>query len=91
MSPLRGSHPSRGPDKTRVLVVEDEADIAGLVKHTLERSGDAVVDIAASGDQALKFASEQALQDYTDSKAQLEWYKVYLPIREESATHDITN
>ena len=46
-------------NKTRVLVVEDEKDISGLIKHTLERSGDAIVDIAASGDQALKLASEQ--------------------------------
>ena len=45
----------------RVLVVEDESDIAGLVKHTLERSGDAIVEVAGSGDQALKAASEQAL------------------------------
>lgn len=49
---------ARGSEKTRVLVVEDERDIADLVKHTLERSGDAVVEIAASGDQALKAASE---------------------------------
>ena len=46
-------------EKTRVLVVEDESDISGLIKHTLERGGDAVVEIAASGDQALKLASEQ--------------------------------
>ena len=58
-SPLRGVHVARGPEKLRVLVVEDENDIAGLVKHTLERSGDAVVDVASSGDQALKLASEQ--------------------------------
>ena len=58
-SPLRAAHPSRSADKLRVLVVEDESDIAGLVKHTLERSGDAIVEIAASGDQALKAASEQ--------------------------------
>ena len=58
-SPLRGAYPSRGIDKTRVLVVEDESDIAGLVKHTLERSGDALVEIASSGDQALKAASQQ--------------------------------
>src|SRR4030095_3652386 len=58
-SPLRNAHPSRSADKTRVLVVEDETDIAGLVKHTLERSGDAIVEIASSGDQALKAASEQ--------------------------------
>ncbi len=58
-SPLRVAHPSRTPDKMRVLVVEDESDIAGLVKHTLERSGEAVVEIAPSGDQALKLSSEQ--------------------------------
>lgn len=50
-----------GNDKTRVLVVEDEKDISGLIKHTLERGGDAIVEIAASGDQALKLASEQQL------------------------------
>jgi DNA-binding response OmpR family regulator len=38
----------------RVLVVEDEADIAGLIKHTLERSGDASVEIVARGDDALR-------------------------------------
>ena len=68
---VRADHPSPSPSsrprvsggtgathKTRVLVVEDETDISGLIKHTLERSGDAIVDIAASGDQALKLASE---------------------------------
>ena len=55
----RSSAPGRANDKTRVLVVEDEKDIAGLIKHTLERTGDTLVEIAASGDQALKLASEQ--------------------------------
>jgi DNA-binding response OmpR family regulator len=48
----------RGQDKTRVLVVEDEADIAGLIKHTLERGGDVVAEVVASGDEALKAAAE---------------------------------
>src|SRR5918997_1487474 len=55
----RPTHMLRTSDKTRVLVVEDENDIAGLIKHTLERSGDAVVEMAPSGDQALRLASEQ--------------------------------
>jgi DNA-binding response OmpR family regulator len=38
----------------RVLVVEDEADIASLIKHTLERSGDASVEIVSRGDEALR-------------------------------------
>ena len=41
---MRQSRP-RSVDKTRVLVVEDESDIAGLIKHTLERSGDAIVEL----------------------------------------------
>ena len=41
----------------RVLVVEDEADIAGLIKHTLERSGDASVEIVGRGDEALRSIS----------------------------------
>jgi len=40
--------------KHRVLIVEDEADIAGLIKHTLERSGGAEAEIVGSGDAALK-------------------------------------
>jgi DNA-binding response OmpR family regulator len=43
----------------RVLVVEDEQDIAELVKHTLERNGDMEVQIADSGSTALKLATEQ--------------------------------
>jgi hypothetical protein len=39
----------------------------------------------------MEFRDEKALKDYTDSPAQKEWYKVYLPIRGESTTHDITN
>jgi DNA-binding response OmpR family regulator len=38
----------------RFLIVEDEQDIAGLIKHTLERGGDAEAQIVASGDAALK-------------------------------------
>jgi two-component system, OmpR family, alkaline phosphatase synthesis response regulator PhoP len=38
----------------RVLVVEDEQDIASLIKHTLERSGDAVVETVGRGDEALR-------------------------------------
>jgi DNA-binding response OmpR family regulator len=49
----------RGQDKTRVLVVEDEADIAGLIKHTLERGGEVSVEVVSSGDEALKAAAEQ--------------------------------
>ena len=42
----------------RVLVVEDEQDIAGLIKHALERSGDARVDIVSSGDSALRAVTD---------------------------------
>jgi DNA-binding response OmpR family regulator len=49
---------SGNPARKRVLVVEDEHDIAGLIRHTLQRTGDMDVEVAASGDQALKAASE---------------------------------
>ena len=39
----------RAAGKTRVLVVEDEQDIADLIKHTLERGGDIDADIVAAG------------------------------------------
>jgi DNA-binding response OmpR family regulator len=42
----------------RVLVVEDEQDIAGLIKHALERSGDGQVEIVTSGDAALRAVTE---------------------------------
>ncbi len=38
----------------RVLIVEDEHDIAGLIKHTLERTGEAEAQIVGTGDAALK-------------------------------------
>jgi len=40
--------------KPRVLIVEDEQDIAGLIKHTLERGGGTDAEIVGSGDAALK-------------------------------------
>lgn len=47
------------PPPTRILVVDDEMDIAGLIKHSLERSGDVEVDIVNSGDAALKSVSDR--------------------------------
>jgi CheY-like chemotaxis protein len=38
----------------KVLIVEDEHDIAGLIKHTLERGGDIDPYVVGSGDAALK-------------------------------------
>jgi DNA-binding response OmpR family regulator len=43
----------------RVLVVEDEQDIAALIKHTLERSGEMEASIVESGDAALRAIAEQ--------------------------------
>src|SRR4051794_446276 len=43
----------------RVLIVEDEHDIAGLIKHTLERGGDTEAHVVGSGDAALKAVTER--------------------------------
>jgi DNA-binding response OmpR family regulator len=45
--------------KTRVLIVEDEPDIAGLMKHALERGGDLEVEHVGTGAGALKAVMEQ--------------------------------
>src|ERR1700709_2275425 len=44
----------------KVLIVEDEHDIAGLIKHTLERTGDTEAQVVGSGDAALKAVAEEA-------------------------------
>ena len=45
--------------KHRVLIVEDEHDIAGLIKHTLERGAEADAQIVDSGYAALKAVTAQ--------------------------------
>src|SRR3954452_7464374 len=44
----------------RVLIVEDEQDIAQLIKHSLERNGHADADVVHSGDAALKAVADRA-------------------------------
>ena len=46
-------------NRHRVLIVEDEQDIAGLIKHTLERSGGAEAEMVQSGDAALKVVADR--------------------------------
>jgi DNA-binding response OmpR family regulator len=41
-----------------VLVVDDEQDIAELIKHTLEKGGDIAADVVGSGDAAIKAVGE---------------------------------
>src|SRR5436190_4809290 len=43
-----------------ILIVEDEQDIAGLIKHTLERNGEAEAEVVGSGDAALKAVADRA-------------------------------
>jgi two-component system, OmpR family, alkaline phosphatase synthesis response regulator PhoP len=45
--------------KTKVLIVEDEPDIAGLMKHALERGGELKVEMVATGAAALKSVMEE--------------------------------
>lgn len=39
----------------------------------------------------MEFSSKEALEKYVDSPAQKKFYDVYMPLREESRTSDITN
>jgi two-component system, OmpR family, phosphate regulon response regulator PhoB len=45
--------------QTRVLIVEDEPDIAGLIRHTLIREGYQDVEAVHTGDAALKSVAAQ--------------------------------
>jgi hypothetical protein len=40
---------------------------------------------------AIEFESKAAFEVYTNHPAHKEWEKIYLPIREESRTEDVTN
>jgi DNA-binding response OmpR family regulator len=42
----------------RILIVEDDRDIASLIKHALERQGDSTADIVGSGEAALKAVAD---------------------------------
>jgi two-component system phosphate regulon response regulator PhoB len=46
-------------NRHHVLIVEDEQDIAALIKHPLERSGGAEAEIVNSGDAALKAVADR--------------------------------
>jgi DNA-binding response OmpR family regulator len=50
---------STKPHATQILVVEDEPDIAELIKHTLERDSSLSVDIASAGDAAILRATQR--------------------------------
>jgi DNA-binding response OmpR family regulator len=50
---------ARAATRTHVLVVDDEHDIAGLIKHTLEKGGEIEVELVATGDAALKAVTER--------------------------------
>jgi antibiotic biosynthesis monooxygenase (ABM) superfamily enzyme len=39
----------------------------------------------------LEFDNQESLRRYEGSAAQKWWYEVYLPVREDSRTHDVTN
>ena len=44
--------------KARILIVEDEQDVAGLMKHAVERSGEAHAEVVTRGDRALQMVLE---------------------------------
>jgi hypothetical protein len=39
----------------------------------------------------MEFANEKAFKGYDDHPSHREWEKIYVPIRDRSTTHDITN
>ena len=51
---------TKKPGVSQVLIVEDQPDIAGLIKHALERTGHIHAEIAGTGAAALKAVIEEA-------------------------------
>jgi two-component system phosphate regulon response regulator PhoB len=45
--------------RTRILVVEDEQDLADLIRHALEREKHMIVDTVTSGDAALQLVAQR--------------------------------
>jgi DNA-binding response OmpR family regulator len=56
MSSANQVEPRGGRPPARVLVVEDEPDIAGLIKLALERGAEASVNVIADGEAAVRAA-----------------------------------
>ncbi len=50
---------ARLTSRTHVLVVDDEQDIAGLIKHGLEKGGEIDAEVVSAGDAALKAVTER--------------------------------
>ena len=84
--------------KTEATPQQIQAALDGVKKLEAAYAGVTRVwikSIKVQGDKThafvMEFADEAALEAYAGSPAQQEWYKVYLPIREQSTTFDITN
>jgi DNA-binding response OmpR family regulator len=45
--------------RSQILVIEDEPDVATLIKHTLDRGGEVDVTIVGTGEAALKATNER--------------------------------
>src|SRR5918996_28641 len=65
-TPMMGAESRQGryergvvPVRSQILVVEDEPDVATLIKHTLDRAGDVDVAIVGTGEAALKATAER--------------------------------
>jgi len=102
-----GSAPTTPPSVIHVVTVKFKADakpaqikaaLDGVLALPDKYKGITrvwVKSIKVQGDKThafvMEFADEAALKAYTGSPAQKEWYQIYLPIREESTTFDITN
>ena len=102
-----GSSPTQPPSVIHVVTVKFKASatpaqikaaLDGVLALPAKYKGITrvwVKSIKVQGDKThafvMEFADAAALKAYAGSPAQKEWYQIYLPIREESTTFDITN
>jgi uncharacterized protein (DUF1330 family) len=82
-----------GTTKDQIAKAMDAVDKLGKEYPGIKRVW--LRSIKVQGDKqnaiVMEFESEKSLKDYVDSPAQKHFYEVYLPLREESTTFDITN
>ena len=76
----------------RELTVSELCDVLQLPQSTVSRHLKTLSDgdwVSSRRDGTRRLYT--LTLDDADSPAQKKWYEVYMPIREESRTHDITN
>lgn len=73
-------------DGIEKMAADPKTGIKSVWLKTLKVQGEGYTNVFV-----MEFTSEAAFQGYADAPAHKEWEKLYIPLRGESTTHDVTN